>query len=292
MIKLKKNYIIKLLCSLALVTSLNVNAIINVDFTNYRQYLTLSGTITTYQVDVCQPSQCGSFNWPISLVVTFADGGNVDYRPTQFGLEYCGGTTAADGLNWAMQNFSKYMLYPNPLINMSPPNYSALINDPFGQGSDGYVHVSCAMKPGAPTNTSGQITVRIPISEFKVINPPNPTSVCSLNSQNLNLNYSSTSLNVDGLTQSTSLAVSCTSGDAKNYQLRLTGSNVTSGRLNFGNGVSAQVSLNGTQVNANGAAISLNGLTSRNISVSATLAGTASSSGVTNANGVLVLDAL
>lgn len=126
----------------------------------------------------------------------------------------------------------------------------------------------------------------------EIVNPPNPKSVCTLNSQNLNLNYSSTSLNVNGLTQSTNLYVSCTSGNAQNYQLRLTGSNVTSGRLNFGNGVTAQVSLNGTQVSANSSGISLNGLTSRNVSVSATLVGSASTSGITNANGVLVLDAL
>lgn len=118
------------------------------------------------------------------------------------------------------------------------------------------------------------------------------SSVCSLNGQNLNLNYSSTSLNVTGLTQNTSLSVSCTTGDAQNYDLKLVGSNVVNGRLNFGNGVSAQVFLNGTPIQANGESISLNGLTSLSIPLSATLFGTAESSGVTNANGVLVLNAL
>jgi len=117
-------------------------------------------------------------------------------------------------------------------------------------------------------------------------------SVCSLNSQNLNLSYSSSGLNVDGLRQSTNLTVTCTAGDAQNYQLKLTGSNTSQGRLNFGNGVSAQVSLNGTQVAANGAGISLNQLTSQTLPVSATLVGTASVPGVTNAYGVLVLEAL
>ncbi|EKT54418.1 hypothetical protein [Providencia burhodogranariea] len=130
------------------------------------------------------------------------------------------------------------------------------------------------------------------VETVEIVNPPEPKSTCSLNSQNLNLNYSPTSLNVSGLTQSTNLIVSCTNGDAKDYQLKLTGSNVTNGRLNFGNGVSAQVSLNGTQVQANGSAISLNKLTGGSIPVSATLAGTASGPGVTNANGVLILDAL
>ncbi|WP_272663242.1 MULTISPECIES: hypothetical protein [unclassified Providencia] len=115
-------------------------------------------------------------------------------------------------------------------------------------------------------------------------------SICSLNSQNLNLSYSSASLNVNGLTQSTNLNVTCGTGDAQDYQLKLTGTNVTNGRLNFTNGVSAQVLLNGTQVQANGSGIQLNGLTTRSISVSATLTGTAATSGPSGASGVLVLD--
>ncbi|MEQ5149984.1 hypothetical protein ABN250_19680 [Providencia stuartii] len=125
--------------------------------------------------------------------------------------------------------------------------------------------------------------------------PPIPEltgSVCNLNSQNLNLNYSSTSLNVGGITKSTSLNVSCTTGVAQDYQLKLTGSNVVSGRLNFGNGVSAQVSLNGIQVQANGPGIQLNNLVSQTIPVSATLMGNASVSGVSKATGILVLEAL
>lgn len=129
---------------------------------------------------------------------------------------------------------------------------------------------------------------------FEEIIPPSVNvSMCSLNSQNLNLNYSSTSLNVNGLTESTSLFISCTTGTAKNYQLRLTGANVINGRLNFGNGVSAQVSLNGTEVSANGSGISLNGLTSGAIiPVRASLVGVANTSGITTANGVLILEAL
>lgn len=120
--------------------------------------------------------------------------------------------------------------------------------------------------------------------------PPSKASVCNLNSQNLNLTYLSTSLGVNGLTQSTNLNVTCGTGDAQDYQLKLTGTNVTNGRLNFTNGVSAQVSLNGTQVQANGSGIQLNGLTTRSISVSATLTGTAATSGQSRASGILVLD--
>lgn len=125
--------------------------------------------------------------------------------------------------------------------------------------------------------------------------PPIPEltgSVCSLNSQQIELSYQSTTTNVSGLRKDGALSVLCTSGTPQNYQLKLTGNNVTNGNLNFGNGVSAQVSLNGSQVQANGPGIQLNSLTSQTISVSATLSGNASVSGVSKATGILILDAL
>lgn len=127
--------------------------------------------------------------------------------------------------------------------------------------------------------------------ELEVVNPPISVSVCSL-SNNVSLSYSSTTLNVNGLSQSASLGVSCTNGTAKDYTLRLTGSSVSGGRLSFGNNVSAQVYLNGTAVSANGSGIRLNSLTSRSVPVRADLVGTATNSGTTMANGVLILEAL
>ncbi|WP_272658879.1 hypothetical protein [Providencia sp. PROV148] len=135
-------------------------------------------------------------------------------------------------------------------------------------------------------------TIRTESTEIVVPPPHKDVSICSLNSQNLNLNYSATSLTVTGLMQSTELNISCTAGDAKDYQLKLTGSNVINGRLNFGNGVSAEITLNGVSVKANGDAIKLDKLASKNIPVSATLIGTANSSGVSSANGIIVLEAL
>ncbi|HGM9948365.1 TPA: hypothetical protein ACKRWH_003336 [Providencia rettgeri] len=134
--------------------------------------------------------------------------------------------------------------------------------------------------------------IRTQSTEIVVPPPHKDVSICSLNSQNLNLNYSATSLTVTGLMQSTELNISCTAGDAKDYQLKLTGSNVINGRLNFGNGVSAEITLNGVSVKANGDAIKLDKLVSKNIPVSATLIGTANSSGVSSANGIIILEAL
>lgn len=147
---------------------------------------------------------------------------------------------------------------------------------------------SSTSTPATQYNFGGEI-------DLEIINPPfppvTPASVCSL-SNSVSLSYSSTTLNVNGLSQSASLGVSCTSGTAKDYTLRLTGSSVSGGRLSFGNNVSAQVYLNGTSVSANGSGIRLNSLTSRSVPVRADLIGTATNSGTTMANGVLVLEAL
>lgn len=127
----------------------------------------------------------------------------------------------------------------------------------------------------------------------EIVNPPiEKTSVCTLNDQNLNINLLSNQLRMDGVSSSGSLLVTCTAGPASDYTLRLTGTNVESGRLSFGNGVSANISLNGSGIQANGAGILLNSLQSGAISVNASLVGTASFPGLTNAYGILVLDAL
>lgn len=132
----------------------------------------------------------------------------------------------------------------------------------------------------------------MPIS-VEILPEPTDKSVCSLGSD-VSFNFSSTVLDVNGISSTKTLPISCTSGDAQNYQLKLiaTGDNVTNGRLNFKNGVSGQVSLNGTQIQTNGTGIQLNNLTTSTISVGVTLYGTASVSGVSKATGILVLDAL
>lgn len=125
-----------------------------------------------------------------------------------------------------------------------------------------------------------------------IIGGPESLSVCNLNSQNLLLNFSSESLMVAGLSKNTNLTITCTAGNARDYKLRLTGTNVTNGKLDFKNGVYAQISLDGIHINANGDGINLNGLVSREIQVKATLSGSASTSGITTSNGILILEAL
>lgn len=214
-------------------------------------------------------SQCHS-NVPISSAsCTSADGGDINKCMNRIvGSE----DTLIIPINQSVSVLSNpsfcmrnYLEYPQVKASSTIGSLS-LYSDPF---------TICGADEGAPP----------PIPELT-------GSVCSLNSQQINLSYSSTNTNVSGLRQNANLTVSCTAGEPQDYKLRLTGTNVTDGRLNFGNGVSAQVLLNGTQVAANGTGISLNGLTSQTLPVSASLVGTASAPGVTNANGILVLEAL
>ncbi len=277
-------YVVLQLAFFILLVPLNANATVNIDLANYRSYLTIiSGNVSGVNPAVC--TQCGSYQPSILVTMRYSGGSSLTiYTPSgtlNETMDYCGGNTVAHATQWANQKLlNRPRVYPDNTVSASV-TYAYLEN----------FYLTCRLSPIAG-NGSGFAQFSIPVNDVVITNPPNPKSVCSLNSQNLNLNYSSTSLNVNGLTQSTSLSVSCTAGTAQNYQLRLTGTNVTNGRLNFGNGVSAQVSLNGTQVSANGSGISLNGLTSSSIPVSASLVGNATVSGVTLASGVLVLDAL
>ncbi|UBX49294.1 hypothetical protein LDO51_00215 [Providencia alcalifaciens] len=119
---------------------------------------------------------------------------------------------------------------------------------------------------------------------------PIEISSCHLNNQDLTFNFSSTSLNASGLNKSSSLSINCTQGAASNYTLRLTSASASNGKLDFGNGVLASISIDGKEIQANGTAIELENLTSRDFNVNAALAGTASSSGTFNTNGILVLE--
>lgn len=125
-----------------------------------------------------------------------------------------------------------------------------------------------------------------------IVIPPT-ISACFLDNANIQMEFASSTLNTDGKMAESSLYVNCTIGDPQDYQLSLIGlgGKVTNGRLDFGNGVSAQISLNGTPLQANGPSINLNRLTSQTIPITAVLSGTAESSGVSNTMGVLILNA-
>lgn len=243
-------------------------------------WLSVTGSPNPSKIYFTDPSWGGNiYSSYYNYGVTSSTGG---------GARYYVGSLSCDGVFTSQNAILGFLdtAISNRTFQLSTPNSNS---GPLYSDATVYLSMGCwdaINKKGVVITAGGSA------DGFEIINPPAPNAVCSLNSQNLNLYYSSTSLNVNGLTQNANLSVSCTTGNAQNYTLRLTGSNVSNGRLSFGNGVTAQVYLNGTAVSANSSGITLNGLTSQGISVRADLLGSASNSGTTTATGILILDAL
>ncbi|CAI1222094.1 Uncharacterised protein [Serratia fonticola] len=279
-----------------------VEASMILDFQNYQSYVTLSGSILVSDLDPVRTCAGESYGYcyasrpPSSWFQAFFSkppfGKTIDYAevPPTCDRHYRG---AGDNVVPAALSredrvsivnfFNNYYSTPRRLLpNAIPP-----------EPNTGYKISASSLRLVCRDPQSGESVSVYTVTEYgEVVNPPTEVGVCSLNNQNVNLNYSATNLNVNGMTKSEVLSISCSQGIARDYTLKLTGSNVIDGRINLGGGVSAQISLNDISVKANGAGISLNGLTSRTIPVSATLVGTATSPGVSNANGILVLEAL
>lgn len=156
--------------------------------------------------------------------------------------------------------------------------------------------LSAASASPSPNDSSVQTEV-LPCSDGSpsVIPDPEPVpvfSTCSLSNQRLDFIFVSNSLSMASQSRTSSLLLSCTAGAARDYQLRLTGSLVNGGRLDFGNGVSAMISVNNIPLPANGTGVRLNAQTSGSMTISADLAGVSSSPGVFTSSGILILDAL
>lgn len=181
-------------------------------------------------------------------------------------------------------DFQRYLnsMMPMPLYrNLMQPRPGA-----WTEASLTYLTIGCELTPGRHLVFAAQIDANM------VVIPPT-ISACFLDNANIQMEFASSTLNTDGKMAESSLYVNCTIGDPQDYQLSLIGlgGKVTNGRLDFGNGVSARISLNGTPLQANGPSINLNRLTSQTIPITAVLSGTAESSGVSNTMGVLILNA-
>jgi hypothetical protein len=245
----------------------------------------INGTITGADFTNIEPQTSVSWSEPrlIMWVSAFRYGGQVwRSQEEMVGSNGMAVKCSPDTLSNAVQTVNQY-LATGPTFSGATP-----LNVDFDQLTVG-IQITCRTGPAGTLGT--RYDMWNPMNT-EIVNPPFPSaSVCSLYNS-VSLSYSSTALDVNGLSQSASLGVSCTSGTAKDYMLRLTSSNVSNGRLVFGNGVTALVYLNGTAMDANGSGIRLNSLTTRSIPVRADLFGTASSSGTTTVNGILILDAL
>lgn len=120
--------------------------------------------------------------------------------------------------------------------------------------------------------------------------PPN-ASICTLTSLP-SFSFMASKFDVTGTRRSETLHVQCAEGVPQNYTIRLlaTSTSSTGGRLLFNSGVSAQISLNGRNIEANGEKHVFPNLTTTDILLVAELVGSSSDFGVSSATGVLILE--
>lgn len=88
------------------------------------------------------------------------------------------------------------------------------------------------------------------------------------------------------------LHIICTAGVAIDYTVRLLANSETNGRLQFDSGASAQITLNGKNLVANGEKHVFPTLVTSDIDLGIELVGSASEAGVSTATGILLLEAL
>ncbi|MEQ5033516.1 hypothetical protein ABN085_18725 [Morganella morganii] len=279
---------------------------IQVNTTNWQNSVTFSGTNDNqylFSSKIGNVDKRGRNDYLMRGKFQTQGGGNLDQNVWYYGQSdqnRCPASMDGDAMGggvskeqemrmvqWASNRLSQGMTYFVDR-NTLPPSGSKLT----GIGQVQILTMSCYAY--TPTQTLYNVYT-ITFNDGFYIDPPieKPQSSCFLTNNNVDLLFLSNDLNVSGMNEYTYLQITCTDGTPQNYQLKLTGNNVINGRLTFGNGVSAQISLNNTPVAANGNGIRLNSLNGYNsIKVTAQLMGTASSSGVSNSSGILVLEAL
>lgn len=247
--------------------------------TLFGQYTNSSGIIRT-----CTSACTAEFNNTVFAVIS-----GKEKNGSQSEAEYLSGFDERcpyyiEGPSATPADFQRYLnsMMPIPLYrNLMQPRPGA-----WTEASLTYLTVGCKLASGAHLAFGAQIDANM------VVMPP-AISTCYLDNAMIQMEFTSSTLNTDGKTAESSLYVNCTIGDTQDYQLKLIGlpGMATNGRLDFGNGVSAQIFLNGTQLQAHGPSINLNRLTSQVLSITGTLTGTAEVSGVSNTMGVLILEA-
>lgn len=120
--------------------------------------------------------------------------------------------------------------------------------------------------------------------------PPN-ASLCTIASIPA-ITFVANTFEVTGTRKTETLHVQCSDGVPQNYTIRLlaTSTSGSSGRLLFTSGVSAQISLNGQNLDANGEKHVFPNLTTTDILLAAELVGSSSDFGVSSAQGVIILE--
>ncbi|HFV9294093.1 TPA: hypothetical protein ACIAIE_003959 [Serratia fonticola] len=120
---------------------------------------------------------------------------------------------------------------------------------------------------------------------------PPSASTCTLQTLPL-ISFSSGSTNMAGMRRNEQLHVICSPGVSIDYTIRLLANSEINGRLLFDSGVSAQTTLNGKNLVANGEKHVFSSLVTSDIDLGIELVGSASEPGVSTATGILLLEAL
>jgi len=123
--------------------------------------------------------------------------------------------------------------------------------------------------------------------------PPFETvSVCTFANPSISLDFTSNTTSVSGVTQTTSVPVTCSTGTPTSYKIRLAGSNVQNGNLLFPNGVAVGLSFDGMALSVNNTGVNLPNLASGSHTLTGVLTGTAPEPGVSTTTGILILETL
>ncbi|HHN8583357.1 TPA: hypothetical protein ACRR2I_003887 [Providencia rettgeri] len=273
-------------------------AVVQVDIYNYKESVQLSGSVTVEDLwwgnsTIDWRGDTEGSNTRLGVLPRTVLGRVIRYFDSN--IESCGATLENNYRNVLTEESRvKFTAWVNSYLAKSPIQKLTYQADIDLAGKIEGLNTNALYFRCRNVGTGKIVHVQMYPDFAQSVNPPPEfnESSCTLNNQSLSLQFSSSSLYVSGQMQTGSIQVSCSAGDPVDYTMKLTGTNVTNGNLNFGNGVSAAITLNGASIKANGAAIQFHKLVSQNISVSATLVGSANSPGVTTASGVLVLEAL
>ncbi len=201
--------------------------------------------------------------------------------------EYCANVAPGIAKDSWIQYANSMTGKPVPLAGGSTPKPPSVVNKvSFGCTANNILNtVRQPVRMHVLLNSPGSIAIVDPSTA-----PPN-ASFCTFTSLPA-ISFVASGFDVTGSRRTETLHIQCTEGVPQNYTIRLLATSTTTsgGRLLFDSGVSAQISLNGQNLEANGEKLIFPNLTSTDILLAAELVGSSSDLGVSSAAGVLILE--
>ncbi|WP_447883093.1 hypothetical protein [Serratia fonticola] len=202
---------------------------------------------------------------------------------------FCASHTAMEGRLAGLDFINKAKGLPRYLRNATPK--------PIAPTTLRTLAWACEPELALDNGTTRTYTVNMTLlnpEQVPVLDPtttPPSASTCTLVSLPP-IPFSSGSINIAGMRRNEQLHIVCTAGVAIDYTVRLLANSETNGRLQFDSGASAQITLNGKNLVANGEKHVFPTLVTSDIDLGIELVGSASEAGVSTATGILLLEAL